>query len=431
MGYIVTVDLLLLGVFFHRKQGTWACPEALFCYEWTLISFLASLRLFGLYEASWHTWIIIYVGSISFVVGCCGGRMTNVNTNHIEKGDICDKKIISDRMFWIFAATIVIYTIPGLMQSIHYMRLGISLGDIRNASVGMGTIQGYTNRTGALWEYIDYGISVMELLVTGYGISEYIKSVKNDGYKYILTVMIIAIIRAFAYGGRFGLAYVIIEILVCMNLNRITRSNLFSRVAVKQHRRVKVIVLLLVLIIVVVTLIRGAETSELLKKYYRYICGNVVFFDLHVQEMSMQSVWSFTFAGFYGFWAFVLPILHGLGFDYPQIYLDTISQIMDGQTFRRIGDGLSTNAFITPFYHLYADFRMPGVILGMMLFGWIAGLLYKKCLVNRDNYSVVCYLILTQMIFKSLQTYPFASKTYVLFFVVIWILGKRITIKGK
>ena len=359
--------------------------------------------------------------------------MIKVNTYDIEENNSNGRNIISERAFWIFAAIIVLYTISDLAQSIHYMRLGVSLGDIRSASVaGQDMVEGYTRREGALWEYVGLCTSVMNLLVTGYGILEYIKDSQNN-FKYIATVMIVTLMQAFAYGGRFGLAYVIIELLVCMNLNKVTGRDLISAMSVRLRRNVKRIVILLVAVIVIVTLIRGAETADLLKKYYRYICGDIIFFDLHLERMDGKSLLSCSFAGFYGLWAVVLPILNRFGISYPQLYLDTISEVMDGQTFLRIGDGLVTNAFITPFYHLYADFRIPGVILGMMFFGIVTGVLYKKVILRRDGYSVVSYLIAAQAIFKSLQMYPFASKIYVLAFVVIWILGKniRITIRGK
>lgn len=426
MGYIVTAILLIIGIFCHKSQKTWICPEVLFCYEWALISFLASLRLFGLYEASWRTWIIILIGSFSFVIGCSGGRMIKVNTYGIEKADSYKRNIISERAFWIFSAVIVIYMIPDFVQSIHYMRLGISLGDIRDASVaGQDIIEGYTRRKNALWEYVGLCTSVMNLLVTGYGILEYIKGSQKN-FRYIATVMIITLMQAFAYGGRFGIAYVIIELLVCMNLNKVTGRDLFSAMSAQLKHKIKRIVILLAVVIVIITLIRGAETTDLLRKYYRYICGDIIFFDQHLKKMDSESLLSCSFAGFYGLWAVVLPIFNRFGISYPQLYLDTINEVMDGQTFLKIGDGLVTNAFITPFYHLYADFRMPGVILGMMFFGVIAGVLYKKVILRRDGYSVVSYLIVAQMIFKSLQMYPFTSKIYMLALVVIWILGTNV-----
>ncbi len=433
MGYIVSAGLLLMGIWCHRNQRTWACPEALFCYEWALISFLASLRLFGLYEASWYTWIVILIGSISFIIGCLVGQMFKVKTYGIVEDSSVDRNIISERAFWIFAAVIIIYTSSDLFQSIHYMRLGVSLGDIRNASVGMDdVVEGYTRRQGALWEYIGLCVSVMSLLVTGYGIYEYIKGGQNK-VRYIATVMIITLMQAFSYGGRFGLAYVIIELFVCMNINKVTGNTLISRMSVRRRKSVKKIAVLLAVVIVVITLIRGAEAGEVVKKYYRYICGDIIFFDLHLKKINAQSLWSCSFAGFYGWWAVILPILNRFGIGYPQIYLDTLNEIMDGQTFMKIGDGLVTNAFITPFYHPYADFRILGVILGMMFFGNIAGVLYKKVMLRRDGYSVISYLIIAQTIFKSLQLYPFSSKIYVLAFAIIWLSDKnfKFSLGGK
>ena len=425
MGYSIAVALLVIGIFCQRREKTWACPETLFCYEWALISFLASLRLFGLYEACWQTWTIILIGSVSFVVGCCCGRMIKVKE---YGGDVCragGRSIISEKAFWIFTAVIILYMIPEFIQSIHYMRQGYSLGDIRNTSVaGSDAIEGYARREGALWEYIDLCISVIHLLVAGHGISEYVKDTRKN-VKYIAAVMVITLMQAFADGGRFVLVYVIIELLVCMNLNKISAKNFLSEKSMRLGHGTRRIVILLAAVVVAITLLRGAEVGDLLKKYYRYICGDVIFFDLHVESMDDQFLLSCTFAGFYGLWATVLPILNWCGISYPQLYLDTISEVMDGQTFLRIGDGLVTNAFITPFYHLYADFRVPGVIAGMLFFGIIAGMLYKWAVIRRDGYSVVCYLTVAQAIFKSLQMYPFSSKIYVLAFVVMWILGKK------
>ena len=98
---------------------------------------------------------------------------------------------------------------------------------------------------------------------------------------------------------------------------------------------------------------------------------------------------------------------------------------MDTQTYREIGDELVTNAFITPFYHLYADFRWIGVIVGMFLFGAVAGYLYKKAKYYMDGTQIVYYLIISQMIFKTLQTYPLTMKEYIFALAAMIFLGGR------
>lgn len=423
MGYLVAVILFGIGGYVHYQSRTWTKPEVLFCYEFGIISLLASFRLYGLYPAGTLTWIIILIGTISFVVGCSIGKHLKISGMQSECDTVYPSQLMSDSVFWMLVAIITVYMFSDFLQSLRYMRTGISLGDIRNASVGLESIDGYTRRTGALWEYIGLGISELELFVGAVGIVKFLQDIRGN-YRFIIGVLFIEILRSLTYGGRFGLAYIIIELLVGMSLSRLIQGR-GIQLSMKVKRRIRTIVLLLIGMIVFITIIRGAETNEILKKYYRYICGDVIFFDLHVKRMSLDSFWAIGYAGFYGFWAVILPILNSLGISYPQAYLTTVSTVMDGQTFMRIGDGLVTNAFITPFYHLYADFRLLGVILGMMAFGIIAGYLYKKALQRKDVYSLACYLIIAQMIFKSLQTYPFASKTYAVALIIIWLVGNR------
>lgn len=84
-----------------------------------------------------------------------------------------------------------------------------------------------------------------------------------------------------------------------------------------------------------------------------------------------------------------------------------------------------TNAFITPFYHIYADFRWVGLVIGMFIFGSIASNIYKKVRYYADGEHIAYYLILAQMIFKTLQTYPLASKNYVVILILIFIVEKK------
>lgn len=78
MGYLVSGILLLLAWILYKKNETIAAPEVLLCAEWSFISFLASLRLFGLYDVSWLTWMIVLVGSVSFLFGISFGKRIKV-----------------------------------------------------------------------------------------------------------------------------------------------------------------------------------------------------------------------------------------------------------------------------------------------------------------------------------------------------------------
>lgn len=424
MGYLVSGILVFLAWILYKKNGTIAAPEVLFCVEWSFISFLASLRLFGLYEVSWMTWMIVLAGSLSFLFGISFGKRIIVKYSISEERENADVFLMGKKCFWIFLIIMTIYVLYDFSQTYQYLAAGYSLGQIREASVGMSEIAGYNRRTGALAEYIEIIVGVMELLVVASGITYFISDVKKN-YKMILGVLFFETLYALTNGGRYGLAYIIIETLVGYFIYKSIKGQMQISLPKAVKRWMKRILVFIISMILIITLMRGAETSELIQKYYRYICGNMVFLDLHINKLNEMGYWSLSYAGLYGFWSIILPVLNGLGINYPENYLETITKVMDTQTFQKIGDNLVTNAFITPFYHIYADFRWVGLVIGMFIFGSIAGNIYKKARYYADGEHIAYYLILAQMIFKTLQTYPLASKNYVVVLILIFIVEKK------
>lgn len=431
MGYMVTTILLLIFIIVYRNRKCLVSPDSLFCILWIAITLLASMRLFGLYEASTLTWLIILIGSVSYITGTTiGYKIKNNYISNLNSDSKEFKPYIPKKLFWILIIILFINLLPRFLQSLEYMKLGYSLGEIREASYGMSSIQGFTRSIG-IHEYTDLIISIIEMFVVASGISCFIYDMKK--YKnMMLFIIIYEIIFSFTYGGRFSFAYMIIELITCFIIyKKLYNTTISDKITKKTKSIVKKMSVLLIIMIVVISLVRGAEVNLLLQKYYRYLCGNVVFLDLHIKDLANNNFLSFPFAGFYGFWNFILPIINKFGISYPQKYIDTINIIMDTQTFRHIGDKLSTNAFITPFYHPYADFRITGVIIGMFIFGIICGRIYKTVIIKKDNKSIINYLIISQIIFKTIQGYPFASKNYCLCLLLMYILNKRIIIKGK
>lgn len=209
----------------------------------------------------------------------------------------------------------------------------------------------------------------------------------------------------------------LIELIACFSIVGVQKKRKLSK---KIKKMIIKISFILIFAILLITLMRGSEVNELLKKYYRYICGNVVFFDLHIKDIDSQARYSFPYAGLYGFWGLFFPVICNLlGVDYPNNYLITITDVMDMQTFRSVGANMVTNAFITPFYTLYADLRWGGVVLGMFAFGLLAGFFFRKITKYDIRYTPL-YLIIVQMVFKTIQTYPFSSKVYVLILLSVF-----------
>ena len=424
MGYLISFTLFGCGLFLYRNKKNLASPDILFCFEWSFISLLASMKLFTLFDIAIKTWFIIFIGSFSLIIGIYFGNRIKFSNKkyfffiHSNKIDlIC-------RWFYIFSFVIFIFKLGDLKQSLEYLAMGYSLGDIRLASVGLEQISGFTRAAGGVQEYLQILLSAIETIIVATGIVLFISDYKRFK-KIMLITLVLVLIDTIINGGRFGLFYVIIELIVCFLLFKYSPKNTKKKLLSKKTKKIaKRIIIFLLIMIFYVTLFRGAESSEIIEKYYRYICGNIVFFDLRLVELNSTDFMSYGFAGLYGLWKLVLPLFNLIGLNYPSLYLKTINQVMNTQEYLHIGTSLSTNAFITPFYHLYADFRIIGVILGMFIFGAICGYFFKKAKSCCDLEWIIFYIVIVQMIFKTLQMYPFTSQIYVVVLIIIWILSK-------
>lgn len=432
MGYIICLILFALGVLIKRKHGTWTCPSTLYCFFWTIITLLASLRLFDLNEVSWKAWIIILVGSISFVVG--SEAKFAIGRKSLEECTSNVSYYLKKKTFWILFAVLAVLTIRDLKNSYDLMKAGYSLGLIRSASYGEIEIGGYIAKSDFVSVLLSTIRSSFQVILIAVGIEYFISDFKQNK-KYLIAVLVVVVADAFSFGGRWGIAYFIVEFFVCYSIYSFRKDD-FEQIVISKSSKGKVVIFgaILISLILVVTVVRGGSLQGSLSYFYAYICGCVPLFDLKLQELESTKITSLIFAGQYGVWSIIIPIFSKiLGIGTPQLYSDTLTKVMTGQTYYNIGGGRTYNAFVSAFYYLYADMRIFGVIVGMMLFGVLAGTLYRSCTDSANKSSVVPYLIITQMIVKTVQNYPLSSRTYaVVFFIMVLIhFGRRIVIGGK
>ena len=413
MGTIISLIILLIGFILHSKRKCWYAPDVLFCYQWALISFMSSMHLYTMYESSDKVYFIILIGTISYFLGVNYSYKIKIISSPIVGPDTQD--FISKKLFWIFTILLFLLKFKPFMQSLALQMAGMDLQDIRH--------EFFASSQSPLQVLINVAVSLFGPLVEIAGIVYFVRDVKKN-YVYFIAVLVYALMESVINGGRFGIAFLIIELFVCYSILK-TRVR-FARTNFKKYSKtIKFYIIFMAAIIVAITFLRGAETDELLSKYYRYLCGNVVFFDLHIPLIEERGCWYLLGTGFWGFWFLFFPLLHALiGFPYPSWYLDATNNVMNTQDFMQIGDDMYTNAFSTPFYYLYADARWIGVILGMILFGVFAGIVYRKMLINTTNKHYIIYILVCQMIFMTIYFYPFTNTGYMV--IVLYLLGLKI-----
>lgn len=417
MGYIVAIVLVIVGVCRHKKRGAWYAPDVLFCYMWFAITFMSSLHLYGMYKSSCYVYFIVLVGSISYVLGVSYSYYIRVT--HVKDVSPASQDFISKKIFWLLFVILFLLRLSPFIESLSLLLSGVNLQTLRN-------------------EFFEHSLSVKDVLINTLtslfqplleisGVVYFVRDVKRN-YLYVLSVLVLTLMSTIIDGGRFGLAFLIIELMVCYAI-MCGRKDLSYLPLEKYRGKIIRYVCFLASVIVIATFLRGTELNEMLVKYYRYFCGDIVFFDQKIKIIQDQHLFPLG-TGLWGFWLLFFPLLHVFGVPYPSWYLEATDKVMNTQEFFQIGDNMFTNAFSTPFYYLYADLRLVGVILGMYLFGIFSGLSYRKCLINTKNKYIIIYILVCQMIFMTIFFYPFTNTGYVLIVLYLFVLHlKRIRIR--
>lgn len=419
LGFVVSLLLAMICVVSYKNTNKMNGPIFLYSLQWSIIAFFASCRLFTMFSVSYYCWIIILFGSVSFFVGAILGERIKFKNRELDNTDKFYNNFLSVKWVVILIFLVVISVVIDIRQTYGLLGLGYNLGDIRTAYNGQMEISEYTRTYGVLQSLKNLFVAIIKLITVATCIVYSLHNIRKN-YCLIIIAISLELLDSLTYGGRFGLAYFIIELLVCFSImNKIGLS-----IRKKIKRKIIYICLFLLSFIVFITLIRGVELGELTQKYYRYLCGNIVYFDINLIRLENLNFKSLSFASLYGFWNVFLPFLTKFGVELPDLYKETIWFVLDTQEFKQIGEILYTNAFITPFYHPYADFGIIGVFIAMAVFGILSGYAYKRACFYKDASSIVLYLIVVQMIFKSLQTYPFVLSNYFYAIVLMFLVSR-------
>ena len=109
----------------------------------------------------------------------------------------------------------------------------------------------------------------------------------------------------------------------------------------------------IVAILIETSVARGWESEDFLPKYYRYICGDIVFFDKHLALIKDNTPFYIVWNSLYGFWAMFFPFIRSVfGIPYPESFVNAGKDFAGTlqEPLQIGGDGMVTNAFITPFF---------------------------------------------------------------------------------
>ena len=181
MGYIVAILILTIGITSNLRSKTWANPASIMCYLWAFISFMVAANIYDFYEPSTKTWVIIFIGVLSFKIG----TMTNVRLktrNHELTSEIQNTQLLSPKAFWILFFVVVASMSRDAITSVVLMQRGYQLSVIRLAKLGLQDIPGYSisnNIFLSYWNYITTGLSTILIAIgsSSFPLFDIIKSI--------------------------------------------------------------------------------------------------------------------------------------------------------------------------------------------------------------------------------------------------------------
>lgn len=406
MGYVVFLSILFITVTTYLKEKKVESPIFVFGLLWTTVTLLAALRLYGLNDVSLKSWLIILIGTLSFFLGVMLSRRFCVR--QIVMKNVQDKEyyIFSKKTYNILFALVVLLLFGQALTSLKYFMSGTSLAQIRSAYYGLSALDGFQQKdTGSLSIYLNYIQGAVSRVLVAIGAVSFVENRRKlDLFKSILLVFMSVIIA----GGRYDILFLLIDLFVATQWVKKQKTD-YKPISFRMKRRIEIILILGFIAIIVVTILRGSTVNEVVKMFYTYICGNVALLDIHIGELDQIGAYSSGIAGLYGIVYFIYPILHFIGIPYSPKYLVTTTYVMTGQQWLQIGEDMYSNAMLTSYYYLYADFRYFGIVVGMLIMGYIIGKLHTKSFYRNDRCLIIYYMIACQCILTTIQTFATGS----------------------
>ena len=326
--------------------------------------------------------------------------------------------------FWIIFVFILFSTYKDFEYTLSFLEQGYTLGQVKHAmSTGDTSIVDYERGSGAIYRITKVVYPGFRLLVSAVGIHYYVKGGKWSSL-YLVAIISLTILESFTTGGRLQVFQLIITLFVCYNLIYSRKSNTKFRFS---KATIFISIGVLVFAIIAVSMARGWEEEDFSEKYYRYLCGNIALLDYYLPKITDSTPYYLVWNSFNGLWGIIFPVLYFIfRIPKPDIYQNALNTINVTQDDVQIAPDTFMNAYTTPYYFLYADARIPGVILGMLLLGFLCGKIYANVKQNMTGRNIAYYVIVSHMIFQTLVSYPFTYSSYT-FVVLFFLFYKRKT----
>ena len=405
---LIIVLSTAIGLLLMKK---WKSPLFVYNLLWALILYLYSLRLFGLYEVSEYTKLVILLGTLFFNFGYL--LMLFNNKMYVEE-------TVESYTNTFFIKCLAIYTflfsLPFNLQRIQFMRRN----NITPYVIKFYRIEQMVDDENGLMQIFERPFEVILI-----GISAYYLITNRKQTFIIMAGIYFSIIRYITLGSRFAI-FIYVVAVVSMIIN-----NDSVRATIGKYRKV-IIVGLFVIVIAFFSFVSSYN------EIYRYLVGCIPMLDKVVNLNDGTYDYGHTY-GFYvtiAIWRPIWAILRTLGFPKNLMSLtlaqNAFSYNQDIQNiYQSIAPGIQYNAFVTYFSAFFIDFSYFGVVVLSFLYGVLLGHVERMQKLAGNLYYSLLLFICYYYVFTSMVRLQFTDTTFGLAFIYIMLLkgqlgGKKV-----
>ena len=410
---VFVINLLIT----RKKDRTVLNPSILFTTLWTFIVFLASLRCIELYPASAKSYLIIFLGVLSFTIGSSIANL--LNNVHCKRSRFASNITLRYNLLCICAMICIMYYLPGLIRSIRLMAQGASIGDMRSVIQNTELASGWNNFV-PNFIILPLAISLEVLAIADFFLGKHHRGL------FATTATLVAV-RVLGDGGRTPVFNLLIYFLAMYMLAKYDNKE-NSRLKKSSHNKKKIIVIIILIVIflVIITFIRSdMKIISAFRILYFYFAMPPVLLSWWTDYIDMTGVMGNGLVSlngaFYLVEYFIKNLLTGVYNEPIKVAYDLVA--LTDSTWIRIAPPSSANAYVSCFFFFYADGRFYTVVAFSLIYGFALSLMYNTVIASKDIRKTTLYLFLYQGLVFSFIRFQFVKAYYVIAILFIYFIA--------
>ena len=367
----------------YLKDRRFLNPVFIYSLFWGLISFLASLGLYGIYETSDEAYFIVGIGVVCFAFG--GMFIDKFRLNPEKSRNELNHVVFNIAVLLCAICLIYNYKIIWRLISGGFSAQQMYLL-VAQTSGGEETIISEANNLFELrlQQYIAY-----PLLYTLVPIA--IKYFIDTKKKYYLFVALFFSIVRFAFDLKRTYLVIMIPYTLIILATKFEVGSQLKKMKRSTKRKVVLSSVLFLGLFILISSIRKGESYSLFDNLYHYYCACLPYFSRRL-EMTDLTNYTFGFTSFRGLLAPIFAAFGLFGFGEPRLMTEATSFIQSlHDVILNVSPTYLFNSYGTVFLEFIKDGGIVGVILLSIIYGGTAQLYFKRMVKFGSRRDVIKY----------------------------------------